>query len=219
MYASPWIKLCQREFSIRIQQIQRRQFDPSAPHLLDIIASSLLLIVCKERRAVTVAGLHYTCPCPSPVVSSQCIPTATSSSVAVHVLLTHTHTPSTGAQRNMFHSHTYRRAYTGSAHFEPAAENPSRTGSFYHAFPSACPLPLPFFCGGYLRRIFPHPPLTSLYSPFPCTLFLSLFSLSDVSETSRGVWNASALTCILWAHLVAALYFHAKLSVIYCKSR
>lgn len=132
---------------------------------------------------------------------------------AVYVVYTNTVT----------HRHTEKRiSFTHSADihtpaehsFEPAAEIQVALDHFAMVFISICLFSTSFFL---FRGLFtassvslttPH-----LFSLLLSSHFLSLFSLSE--ESDRGVWNASVFPCVLWAHLVAGLYFPAKLSSIY----
>lgn len=105
---------------------------------------------------------------------------------------------------------------------EPAAEIQVALDHFTMVYFSIClsSFLMFFFLRGLFTRHLFHS-LTPL-SPFLFLFFHSfcfhclMFSLSDLFWTNRGVWNASLLTCVLWAYLIAPLYFYAKPFSIYC---
>lgn len=66
IYVDPWIELCQREFGIRVQQIQTWQSDPSAHVRLD--NNDFLSSTCPQKQDETASR---PVPYPSLVVSSQ----------------------------------------------------------------------------------------------------------------------------------------------------
>lgn len=170
----------------------------------------------KERGNTVRKPQLYPSFTPTPVMSSQQPLTRVHCEwclVPACVLYAH-------ADRNIFHSHTLqthgqRRALS----LRQRSKSHWITLPWF-IFPSACPLSSCFFLRGLFTRHLFHS-LTPL-SPFLFLFFHSfcfhclMFSLSDLFWTNRGVWNASLLTCVLWAYLIAPLYFYAKPFSIYC---
>lgn len=165
----------------------------------------------KERGNTARKPQLYPSFTPTPVMSSQQPLTRVHCEwclVPACVLYAH-------ADRNIFHSHTLqthgqRRALS----LRQRSKSHWITLPWF-IFPSACPLSSCFFFKGVIYTASFSLSHTSV--SFSISLFsLFLFSLSDLFWTNRGVWNASLLTCVLWAYLIAPLYFYAKPFSIYC---